>query len=119
MNKEIKEPEKSICIIGGGIMGLTSAYFLKNYFKVTVIEPNQYAMGASEKNAGCIALNLPPWTLKNPWTIMLDNLNIYKRTVEGNSSVFSLFNIRNLFDLEFIKWARMFMKSRKESLVYT
>ena len=46
---------KSVIIIGGGIMGLCTAYYLqKEGHKVTVIDKSNYSSGASHVNAGYI-----------------------------------------------------------------
>lgn len=47
---------KSIAVIGGGVIGINSAFQLqKRGFNVTVFEPNGVAMGASYGNAGHFA----------------------------------------------------------------
>ena len=56
-------PEKSIVIIGGGIIGCTTAYFLTSHpkydakkHKITILEATGVASGASGKAGGLIAL---------------------------------------------------------------
>ncbi|MEQ9583447.1 MAG: FAD-binding oxidoreductase, partial [Arenibacter sp.] len=47
--------EKDVLIIGGGIVGLCSAYFLqKEGHKVTVLDKSDITSGASFVNAGYI-----------------------------------------------------------------
>lgn len=54
-------PERHIVIVGGGIVGLTAAYFLaRRGARVTVLERNPIGEGASSGNAGILALGHPP-----------------------------------------------------------
>lgn len=47
--------EKKVLIIGGGIVGLSTAYFLhKEGHQVTVIDKSNFTTGASYVNAGYI-----------------------------------------------------------------
>ena len=47
---------KHICIVGGGINGLMTAYYLRNnYTKITIIEKNPYLCSESSfHNAGTL-----------------------------------------------------------------
>jgi D-amino-acid dehydrogenase len=48
-------------VVGGGIVGLSAAYFLsRRGARVTVIERDELAQGASSGNAGILALGHPP-----------------------------------------------------------
>lgn len=57
----------SLGIIGGGVIGLCSAYILWNDYDVTVIDESKDIRGASRGNAGTICLNLPVWLEIKPW----------------------------------------------------
>lgn len=51
--EEIKEDkETSVCIIGGGMTGVSTAYYLSNYMKVIVLEKNRLFSKTSGKNTG-------------------------------------------------------------------
>lgn len=53
--------ERHIVIVGGGIVGLSAAYFLaRRGARVTVIERDPIGDGASSGNAGILALGHPP-----------------------------------------------------------
>ena len=45
INKQNRNLKKKIAIIGSGIAGLSSAYFLQEYFDVTLFEKNDYLGG--------------------------------------------------------------------------
>ncbi len=54
-------PSSSTIIIGAGVVGVCSAYYLaKRGHKVTIIERDRIESGASKGNAGIIALGHPP-----------------------------------------------------------
>jgi len=61
-------------IIGGGIIGLMSAYSLRNNYVVYVFEPDYPIKGASEGNAGTMCPNLKPWSTKNPFKVLKSNI---------------------------------------------
>ena len=65
---------ESVAIIGGGIIGLMSAYTLKDNYKVYVFEPDSPIRGASEGNAGTLCPNLKPWSTKSPWGVFKSKL---------------------------------------------
>ena len=47
--------KEHICIIGGGITGLMTAYYLSNKYKITLIEKHKYLCSQSSKtNAGTL-----------------------------------------------------------------
>lgn len=109
MSKESPKRE-TVGIIGGGIVGLMSAYYLRKNYDVTIIEPEETITGTSVGNAGTICPNLLPWTVKNPWAMIKDN--IVTRAKKGKSEVKSLFNFKLLLDSSFRSWAWKFIKIR-------
>ena len=94
---------KQIVIIGGGIVGLSAAYFLqKEGHQVTVIDKSDITSGASFVNAGYITpSHIIP--LASPGKI-----------TQGLKWMFnsaSPFYIKPRLDLDFIKWSWYFKKS--------
>jgi len=58
---------KSVIVIGGGIVGISVAYYAaREGFKVTLFEQQAFAFGASGRNAGFIWLHCrnPGWALE-------------------------------------------------------
>lgn len=48
--------EKHVCVIGGGIIGACSAYFLNQAgYKVTIVEADQFGYGCSRGNCGYVS----------------------------------------------------------------
>ncbi|WP_291865727.1 FAD-dependent oxidoreductase [Maribacter sp.] len=100
---------KNIIIIGGGIIGLCSAYYLqKEGHKVTVIDKSDISEGASFINAGYITpshivpLAAPGMMLKGvKWMF--------------NSS--SPFYMKPRWDIDFFKWSWYFHKSSTKEKV--
>jgi D-amino-acid dehydrogenase len=94
---------KKITIIGGGIIGLSSAYFLlKEGFEVTVIDKSNFSSGASFVNAGYIS----------PSHIV--PLAAPGRVAQGIKYMFdssSPFYMKPRLDKDFLKWAWLFQKS--------
>jgi D-amino-acid dehydrogenase len=94
---------KKITIIGGGIIGLSSAYFLlKEGFEVTVIDKSNISSGASYVNAGYIS----------PSHII--PLAAPGRVAQGIKYMFdssSPFYMKPRLDKDFLKWAWLFQKS--------
>ena len=94
---------KEVIIIGGGIIGLTSAYYLfKEGFDVTVIDKSDFSGGASFVNAGYIS----------PSHII--PLAAPGRVTQGIKYMFdssSPFYMKPRFNRDFIKWAWLFQKS--------
>lgn len=94
---------KRVIVIGGGIIGLSSAYYLiKEGYAVTVIEKEDLTKGASNINAGFIApshiLSLASPGMINKGLKMMWNKS-------------SPFYIKPRWDLEFFEWAWKFKKS--------
>jgi D-amino-acid dehydrogenase len=91
---------KNIAIIGGGISGILSAYFLhKSGNKVTVYEENTVARGCSYGNAGLIVPSHFE-TLSNPGVI--------KQGLKWMLNPNSPFFLKPRFDLDLIKWIYKF-----------
>lgn len=94
---------KKCIIIGGGIIGLCSAYYLqKEGHQVTIIDQSDMSGGASYVNAGFISPShiIPlsaPGVMKKAMIWMLDS----------SSPLY----IKPRFDLGFLKWALAFNKS--------
>src|SRR5680860_462349 len=94
---------KKIVIIGGGISGLCSAYYLvKEGYEVTVIDKNDITTGASFINAGYI---IPSHfiSLASPGMISKG----LKWMLDGSSP----FYVKPRLDLEFFNWVLNFKKS--------
>ncbi|MRH99279.1 FAD-dependent oxidoreductase [Kriegella sp. EG-1] len=100
---------KNVIIIGGGIIGLCSAYFLlKEGHKVTVIDKSDISEGASFVNAGYITpSHIIP--LASPGKIAQGIKWMF------NSS--SPFYMKPRLDLDFFKWSWYFYKSSTEAKV--
>jgi len=100
---------KNIVIVGGGIMGLSSAYFLqKEGHNVTVLDKSGMNGGASYVNAGYITpSHIVP--LASPGMISKGIKYMF------NSS--SPFYMKPRLDMEFIKWAWYFKKSSTKKKV--
>ena len=94
---------KNIVIIGGGIVGLCSAYFLqKEGHNVTVIDKSDITSGASFVNAGFITpSHIIP--LASPGKITQGLKWMFNRS--------SPFYIKPRFDIDFLKWLWYFNKS--------
>jgi D-amino-acid dehydrogenase len=100
---------KNILIIGGGIVGLSSAYFLqKEGHQVTVIDKSDITSGASFVNAGYITpSHIIP--MASPGKI-----------TQGLKWMFnsaSPFYMKPRFDLDFFKWSWYFKKSSTKAKV--
>ncbi|HET8737216.1 MAG TPA: FAD-dependent oxidoreductase [Pricia sp.] len=100
---------KNIIIIGGGIVGLSSAYFLqKEGHQVTVIDQSDITSGASFVNAGYITpSHIIP--MASPGKIAQGIRWMF------NSS--SPFYIKPRWDMDFFKWSWYFHKSSTEAKV--
>lgn len=77
----VANDKRRVCIVGGGIIGLSTAYYLSklNRYSITVIEKDSIVDGASARNAGTITLSsFSPWTTVNMWGIIKENLFMKK-----------------------------------------
>ncbi|WP_350286052.1 FAD-dependent oxidoreductase [uncultured Croceitalea sp.] len=100
---------RKVIVIGGGVVGLCTAYFLsKNGHQVTVIDKSSMDSGASYVNAGYLTpSHIIP--LAAPGMISMGLKYMF------NSS--SPFYMKPRFDLDFFKWAWNFKKSCTEAKV--
>lgn len=100
---------KEVIIIGGGIVGLSTAYFLqKEGHKVTVIDKSDITSGASFVNAGYITpSHIIP--LASPGKIAQGIKWMF------NSS--SPFYMKPRWDIDFFKWSWYFHKSSTKAKV--
>jgi D-amino-acid dehydrogenase len=100
---------KKVIVVGGGISGLFSAYYLvKEGYEVTVLDQTDMTSGASYINAGYITPShfIPlaaPGIITQGLKWMLDSS--------------SPFYIKPRWDMEFFKWALLFKKSATVSKV--
>ena len=100
---------KKAIVIGGGIIGLCSAFYLvKEGYSVTVIEKEDVTTGASNINAGFIAPS-HILSLASPGMINKGLKMMLNRT--------SPFYIKPRWDMEFLDWAWKFKKSSTTSRV--
>jgi len=94
---------KSIIIIGGGIIGLCSAYYLeKEGHQVSIVDQSNLDSGASYVNAGYLS----PSHL-----IPLSAPGVMKKGIKWMLNPSSPLYIKPRLELEFLKWAWAFNKS--------
>ena len=100
---------KRVVIIGGGIVGLSSAYFLhKDGHEVTVIDKSDITSGASFVNAGYITpSHIIP--LASPGKI--------KQGIKWMFNSSSPFYMKPRLDWDFLKWSWYFHKSSTKEKV--
>ncbi|GGD06194.1 NAD(P)/FAD-dependent oxidoreductase [Hyunsoonleella pacifica] len=94
---------KNVIIIGGGIIGLSSAYYLqKEGHQVTVIDKSNFSSGASYVNAGYIT----------PSHFMpLAAPGMISKGLKWMFNPASPLYIKPRFDIDFLKWSLAFRKS--------
>lgn len=94
---------KSIIIIGGGIIGLCSAYYLQREgHHVTIIEKSDGTKGASHINAGYITPS---------HFISLAAPGVITKGIKWMFNSASPFYVKPRLDLDFLKWSLAFKKS--------
>ena len=94
---------KKIIIIGGGIIGLCSAYYLqKESHQVTIIDQSNMDAGASYVNAGYLS----PSHL-----VPLSAPGVMKKGLKWMLNPVSPLYIKPRLDADFIKWTLAFNKS--------
>ncbi|MCM4152534.1 FAD-dependent oxidoreductase [Arenibacter sp. N53] len=101
--------EKNVLIIGGGIVGLCSAYFLhKEGHQVTIVDKSNITSGASFVNAGYITpSHIIP--LASPGMILKGLKWMFNPT--------SPFYMKPRWDMDFFKWSWYFHKSSTKEKV--
>ncbi len=100
---------KKVVIIGGGIMGVCSAYFLhKEGHEVTVIDKSNFSKGASFVNAGYITPS---------HIISLAAPGIITKGLKWMFNPASPFYVKPRLDKDFLKWAWAFKRSATKQKV--
>lgn len=94
---------KNVIVIGGGIIGLCSAYYLiKEGHEVTVIDQSNMDAGASYVNAGYLSPS---------HIIPLSAPGVMKKGLKWMFNPSSPLFIKPRFDVDFLKWTWAFNKS--------
>ncbi|WP_445384577.1 NAD(P)/FAD-dependent oxidoreductase [Robiginitalea sp. IMCC44478] len=100
---------KKIVVIGGGIMGLSSAYYLqKEGFEVTVLDKGEITAGASFVNAGYLTPS---------HIIPLAAPGMMAKAVKWMFDSSSPFYMKPRLDSNFLRWAWSFNRSARPSRV--
>lgn len=100
---------KNVVVIGGGIIGLCTAYYLeKEGHQVTVVDKSNFSSGASFVNAGYITPS---------HFISLASPGMISKGIKWMFDPSSPFYVKPRFDLDFLKWTWAFKKSATLSKV--
>lgn len=100
---------KSVVIIGGGIIGLCTAYYLqKEGYKVTIVDKTAMDSGASYVNAGYITPS---------HFISLAAPGIITKGIKWMFDSSSPFYVKPRLDIDFLKWSLAFKKSATKEKV--
>jgi D-amino-acid dehydrogenase len=100
---------KKVVIIGGGIMGVCSAYFLhKEGHEVTIIDKSNFSSGASFVNAGYITPS---------HIISLAAPGIITKGLKWMFNPASPFYVKPRLDKDFLQWAWAFKRSATKKKV--
>ena len=100
---------KRIVIIGGGIIGLCSAYYLqKEGHEVLIIDKSDMTAGASNINAGYLTPS---------HIVPLASPGMMSKGIRYMFHASSPFYMKPRFDINFIKWAWYFKKSSTKAKV--
>ncbi len=101
--------KKDVIIIGGGIIGLCSAYYLqKEGYQVTIIDKGDLTSGASFVNAGYITPS---------HIIPLAAPGMITKGIKWMLNPSSPFYVKPRFDKDFLQWSLNFKKSATTSKV--
>lgn len=102
-------PQSDVIVIGGGAIGLCSAYYLKKAgLSVTVIDRGELGHGSSLRNAGYISPS---------HFIPLAAPGVFKQGLKWMLNPRSPLYIKPRFDLEFFKWSWNFARACDENKV--
>ena len=102
---------KHVVIVGGGIIGMCSAYYLqKEGHQVTLLDQSNFSKGASYVNAGIITPS---------HIISLAAPGMINKGIKWMFSSTSPFSIKPRVDLDFIKWSWLFKKASTQQKVET
>ena len=100
---------KKVVVIGGGIIGLCSAYYLrKEGHEVTVVDKSNFSSGASYVNAGYITPS---------HIISLAAPGMITKGLKWMLNPASPFYVKPRLDPDFLKWAWAFKKSATQKKV--
>ena len=100
---------KKVAIIGGGIIGMCSAYYLqKEGHQVTIIDASDFTSGASFVNAGFITPS---------HFIPLSAPGIISKGIKWLMNSSSPFYMKPRLDPEFLRWAWYFKRSANKNKV--
>ena len=100
---------KNIVIIGGGIIGVCTAYYLqKEGHKVTIVDKTNMDAGASHVNAGYITPS---------HFIPLATPGIITKGIKWMFNSSSPFYVKPRLDIDFLKWSLAFKKSATKEKV--
>ena len=100
---------KKVVIIGGGIMGVCTAYYLhKEGHEVTIIDKSNFSKGASFVNAGYITPS---------HIISLAAPGIITKGLKWMFNPSSPFYVKPRLDLDFLQWGLAFKRSSTKQKV--
>ncbi|WP_435416594.1 NAD(P)/FAD-dependent oxidoreductase [Polaribacter aestuariivivens] len=100
---------KNIVVIGGGIIGVSTAYYLqKEGYNVTVIDKSNMDSGASYVNAGYITPS---------HFIPLAAPGMITKGIKWMFNASSPFYVKPRLDIDFLKWSLAFKKSATKAKV--
>lgn len=100
---------KKVVVIGGGILGLSSAYYLhKEGYEVTVVDKSNFSKGASYVNAGYITPS---------HIISLASPGIITKGLKWMLNPASPFYVKPRLESDFLRWAWAFKRSANKKKV--
>ena len=102
---------KKVVIIGGGIIGLCSAYYLqKENHEVVVVDKSDFSSGASYVNAGIITPS---------HIIPLASPGMITKGIKWMFNSSSPFYVKPRLNIDFLEWSWLFKKSATKQKVIT